>query len=250
MKKILIRSVLALLVLLVVVAVVIALFMDGAVKRAVEKFGPTITKVDVRVETVSISLFSGSGKIKNFVLGNPPGYKTPSAINIGQASLGLKPSSVLSDKVIVTSFNIQGPEINLEGDLAGNNLSKILANIEEATGGGKDPSAQKENGKPAKKLEVDDLIISGGKIHVQLNMLGGKSATVPLPEIHLTDLGKGSDGLTSAELSKRVLREILQAATKAAASSLSDLSKGALDNISKGGAGKITKGLDDLLKKK
>ena len=250
MKTIFFRVALALLILLLVAVVGIALFMDGAVKRVVEKFGPTITKVDVRVGSVSLSLLSGSGKIKNFVLGNPAGYKTPSAINIGLASLSLKPSSVLSDKIVVTSVNIQGPEIMLEGDLTGNNLSKILANIDEATGAGQDPTAHKDNGKPAKKLQVDDLIISGGKIHLQLNMLGGRSATVPLPEIHLTNLGKGSDGLTAAELSKRVLREILQAATKAAAISLGDLSKGTLQNLSREGAGNITKGLGDLLKKK
>ncbi len=250
MKKLFIRVALALLILLVVAVVGIALFMDGAVKRAVEKFGPPITKVDVRLDSVSLSLLSGSGKIKNFVLGNPSGYKSASAINIGVASVALKPASVLSDKIIITSVNIQAPEITLEGDLAGNNLSKILANLEESTSGGKDPTAQKDNGKPAKKLQVDDLVISGGRIHLQLNMLGGKSATVPLPEIHLSDLGKGSDGITAAELSKRVMREILQAATKAAAISLGELSKGALQNVTKEGAGKITKGLGDFLNKK
>ena len=99
---------------------------------------------------------------------------------------------------MVTSVHVQAPEITLEGDLSGNNLSKLLANIEAATGGGNDPTAKKDSGKPAKKLQVDDFIIAGGKIHLQLNMAGGKSATVPLPEIHLTDLGQGTDGITAA----------------------------------------------------
>ena len=81
--------------------------------------------------------------------GQPRGYKTPSAINVGAASLALKPSSLLSDKIIIKSINVQGPEITFETDLKNNNLSKILANVQEATGGGqKEPAKPQEPSQP------------------------------------------------------------------------------------------------------
>ena len=64
--------------------------------------------------------------------------------------------------------------------------------MEEATGGGdtmKEPAPPKEKAKAAKKLQVDDFMITGGKIHVNVNVLGvSQGATVALPEIHLQNL--------------------------------------------------------------
>src|SRR5262245_27665528 len=202
MKK-LVLAVLVLVVVLVIGGVLaVAFFLDGAVKRGVETVGPMITKVDVKLNSASVSLLSGSGKIKGLQVGNPEGYKSPSSISVGKASLALNPGSVYSDKVVVKSINVEAPEITFETDLKGNNLSKILANVEEATGGGGDKTASKPaESKASKKLQVDEFIVTGGKIHISVTALGGgKAATVPLPEIRLANLGQGPDGITTAEL--------------------------------------------------
>src|SRR5690242_13773529 len=117
MKKIITRVVIVLLVLIVVAALAVHFFLDGAIKRGVETFGPKLTKVDVKLDTVSLSILSGSGKVKGLFVGNPEGFKSPSAIQVGTASLALQPSSILSDKVVIHSINVQGPEITFETDL-------------------------------------------------------------------------------------------------------------------------------------
>ena len=90
MKKI-IKIILILLVVLIIAAALgIHFFLDGAVKKAVETIGPQVTKVDVKLDSVSISILSGSGKIKGLVLGNPEGFKSKSSISLGKVSLGLK----------------------------------------------------------------------------------------------------------------------------------------------------------------
>ena len=255
MKKIIIRIIIGLLVLLVLAAVAVHLFLDGVIKRSVETFGPELTKVQVKLDYVNLSLLTGSGKIRGLVVGNPEGYKTPSAIQVGVGSVALRPASLLSDKVVVESVNLQGPEVTFETDLTQNNLSKILANLNETTAAGKEPTQTKE-GKPSKKLEVDDFLITGGKIHVSVSSLGGKSATVALPEIHLKDLGKDSQGITPGELSKKVLQAIEAAAAQAAAGAIADLAKGGVylsNDASKTATNtinKVTTGIGDLFKKK
>src|SRR5437773_12305207 len=124
MKKIVVRLLIALVVLVLLGALAVHLFLDGAIKRGVETIGPKLTKTDVKLDAVSLSLLSGSGKIKGLVVGNPEGFKTPSSISVGTASLALKPGSLFSDKVIVQSINVQAPEVTLETDLHGNNLKK------------------------------------------------------------------------------------------------------------------------------
>ena len=255
MKKLIVRLSIVLVVLVILGVIAVGFFLDGIVKRGIETVGPMLTKVEVKLDSVSLSLLSGGGKIKGLFVGNPSGFKTPSAIQVGSASLALQPGSVFADKVIIKSINLQSPEITFETDFKGNNLSALLKNVEEASGGAQpqDPKAAK---KAQKKLQVDDFVISGAKLKVSVTALGGQSATVPLPEIHLSGLGQGPDGITAAELTKVVLREVEKVAVQASASSLSDLTKDAsgltkgLGNSASGTVDKVSKGIGGLFKKK
>jgi hypothetical protein len=254
MKKLLIKVLIGLLVLVIVAILAIGFFLDSAVKRGVETVGPMLTQVEVKLDGVNLSLLSGSGTIKGLRVGNPDGYKTPTAINVGTASLAVQPGSVLGDKIIIKSIIVQAPEITFETDLKGNNLSKILANVEAATGGsGKQPAETKPSGGASKKLQVDDFLISGGKINVSVTALGGKSMTVPLPDIHLTALGTGPEGITAGELTKVVLKEIEKSAVQASSAAVADLSKQAdalAKDLGKAATDKATKSIGDLFKKK
>ena len=264
MKKLVIRIAVVAVVLVIALVVILALSLGSVIKKGVETVGPQITKTDMKLAGANISILSGSGTLKGFLLGNPEGFKTPSAINVGEVSLGVRPGSVLSDKVHVTHVKVIAPEITFEGTLGTkNNLSKILENVDAATGGGKaaDPGADQPKTQPAdsgasKKLQVDDFLISGAKVNVSMTMLGGKSMTVPIPDIHLTQLGTGPEGITAGELTKRVLSEVTSATLKAVEKGVTDLGKGAADAAKDAtkAAGdtldKTAKGVGDLFKKK
>lgn len=241
-------------VLIAAVVIIGSLFLGTIVKTGIETFGPKITQVSVQVNAVELSVLTGSAKVKGLVVGNPPGYKAPQAISVGSAAVGVNPFSVLSDKVVVRSVRVEAPEITFEGNpLSGNNLSAIMQNVNEYGKGGKPaatnaPAATKTGSQPGKKLEVDDLLITGAKVNFN-------GATLPLPDIHLTNLGKGTGGITAADLTRRVLDAITSATIKAVVNSASDVGKGA-ENVGKN-LGKslgndlsnATKGLGGLFKK-
>jgi uncharacterized protein involved in outer membrane biogenesis len=254
MKKILIGVAIILFILIILGVVAIGLCLDSVVKRGVETVGPKLTQTEVKLDSLSLSILSGAGKIKGLLIGNPSGYKSPSAIQVGTASLALEPSSIFSSKVIIHSINVQAPEITFETDLKGNNLSKILANLQSASGGG--GAGTNAASSPGKKLQVDDFLISGGKIHVSVTALGTQSATVALPEIHLAGLGQGPDGITPAELTERVLQAVEKEAAQMASSVVADLGKNAagltkgLGNNPTGAVESISKSLGGLLQKK
>lgn len=257
MKKLLVRILIALVVLLILGVLAVSFFLDSAVKKGVETVGPMLAKVDVKLDSVSLSLLSGSGKIKGLFIGNPEGFKSPSAIQVGTASLALQPGSLFGDKVIIKSVLVQAPEITFETDLKANNLSKILANVQAATGGAQTSSPKTTaQAKANRKLQVDDFLISSGTIHVTVTALGGQSATVALPEVHLTDLGKGPEGITAAELTSRVIQAIEREAAQASGSVVSDLAKqasGLTKDLNKTGTdaeNKLGQGIGNLLKKK
>jgi len=260
MKKILIRIGLVLVVLVIIAVVAITLSLDKIIKKGVETVGPQLTQVEVKLDGVSLSLLSGGGSIKGLLVGNPKGYQTPAAIRVGRASLTIQPSSLLSDKIVIRSINVQAPEITFEGDLKGNNISQILKNVEAATGGGGDTPATKPEPAPAsgpsKKLQVDDFVIAGGTIKLSTGLLAGKAITVPLPDIHLTGLGTGPEGITAGDLTRRVLSEVNKETLGAVGNALGKLGKEAATAVGETGKGAVkeadraVKGVTDLFKKK
>ncbi len=249
MKKLITRAFLVGLILVVLVVVGSFFFIGAIVKAGVEKVGPRVAKVPVKLDSATISLFNGTGTLKGFVLGNPEGSKTPEAIKAGTIDLSLVPGSVLKEKKHIRFIRIDSPEITYETDLGGSNLGKILDNVRgSADQDKKAPTKEEQTSKT--KLQVDELVISGAKVHVNAMILG--SQTIILPEIRLSNLGEGPDGITSAELSQKVLNVILNEVVKAVganAGKIQDAGKalgtGAIDQLKKGGSG-----VGDLLKKK
>lgn len=245
MKKILGIGAIGIVVIIVVGFIVAALFLDGIVKTGAETFGPKLAGVSVTLDKVHIGLLTGSASVSGLVIGNPPGYKSPNAISVGQAEVGVNPFSILSSKIVVRSVHVIAPEITFEGNpLTGNNnISKILDNLNAAASGNA-PSTNKTEtaaAKPGKKLEVDDFLISDAKVHFN-------GVTLPLPPVHLTNLGTGPDGITAADLSKQVFSQLSSAIVKAVASSATDIGKGVEKGAAEG-VDKIKKGIGGLFGK-
>ena len=242
-KKILLGIGIGLVVVIAAVVIIVGFFLGDVVKAGMETVGPKVTQTTLTVSSVHVGILTGSAGVNNLVLGNPDGYKSPSAISVGKTAVSVAPFSVLSDKIIIKSIEVRSPEITFEGNPFGaNNLKKIMDNVNAFTGSAAaapttNAPVQPGAKKPAKKLEVDDFLISGAKVHFN-------GTTLPLPDIHLTDLGKGDDGITASDLTKKVLGEITSATIKAIGSSLGDAGKAV-----GGEAGKLGKSLGGLFGK-
>lgn len=210
MKKKLFWGLLAVVGLVVVALVVLVVRLDALIKQGVEAAGPKVAKVDVKLDRVRLNLLGGTGELNGLKVGNPPGYKSEAAMKLGTLSLALAPASVFSDKIHVKSILIVGPEITLEGGLKENNLTKILANIQEASG--PVSTNQTESTESTKKLQIDSLIVRGAKVTASLTALGGQPLTYSLPDFEMSSLGQGPEGITGAELSQRLLDKVFNKA--------------------------------------
>jgi uncharacterized protein involved in outer membrane biogenesis len=223
------------------------IFLDSIVKKGVETVGPQITKTEVKLGKVSLSPFSGAGKLGDFVLGNPEGCKTPTAIAVGEIKVAVDIGSLTKDVMVVKEVSIIAPELTYEGGLGGNNFSKILANVEAATGGG-DKSADKSKesqsaDKSQKKIKIQDLTIKGAKVNLVITGMGGKAITLPMADIHLQNIGNDMDGVTIAEATKLIFSEITKGVGKVAAEAASNVGK-----MGKDAAAEATKSLDKTTK--
>jgi len=242
-KKIFLGIGIGFIAVILLVFIVAGFFLGDVIKAGMNTVGPKVTQTAFSVDAVHVMPLLGSVSLNNFVIGNPPGCTETNAISVGKTAVSVAPFSVLSDKIIVKSIEVRSPEIDFEGNpLGANNLKKIMDNVNAFTGGaaakpGANAPAQPGGAGPAKKLQVDDFLITGAKVHFN-------GATLPLPDIHLTGLGQGPDGITPAALIKEILSQITTASVKAVAGSVGEAGKAI-----GGEASKLGKSLGGLFKK-
>jgi uncharacterized protein involved in outer membrane biogenesis len=246
-RKWILRALAGLVVVLAVVLVAVAFSLGAIVKRGVETIGPSATRVDVTLKSAQVWLLAWRVQLNGLVIGNPPGCKTSSAIAVDSVSVRIKPGSMFSDKLVVESIKVTAPVITLEGGLTGDNLKKIEKNLNDYIGSSStapNPSApSSSSAKPERKIQVNELEITGAKLQVNTKLSGGRTITLSIPDIHLMDLGTGLQGIAPVEVGQRALQAVVDAATTAVAKNASGLSEGAA-----GGAKGAFKKATDTLK--
>jgi hypothetical protein len=197
MKKFLKIAAISVVGLLLILLVAAYLLLNRGVKAAVETVGPQMTKTTVRLGSVSLWPFSGSGTVGGFAVGNPEGFKGAQAVGVKSASVALKVSSVLSDPVIIESLHIDGAELDYESGPGGSNLERIVKNIEDYCG--------TAESKSTRKVIIKDLRIANARVRVSPALLLGQSVPVSVPDIHLTGIGEKSNGETLGDAMKEIM---------------------------------------------
>jgi len=216
--------------------------LDSIVKAEIEKYGSAAAQAPVTVSSVKLSLGTGEGEISGLNVGNPNGYSSGSALALGSISVKLDTSSISGGgPIVVKEINVSQPQVNYEaGGAGGSNLQTLQKNAMAYVG----PSTS-----PARKEIIDELYVRDGKINVSAEVLKGKSFAVPLPTLHLTNIGKDSGGATPAQIAEKVLSAITSEASKVASSALAQQAEsmvgGAISGAtdSAGGIGGQLKGL-------
>jgi uncharacterized protein involved in outer membrane biogenesis len=199
-----------------VFAIVIALVLFGLskigpiIKAAVNTYGPRMTKTDVRLGDVGVSLFSGEAHLKDFFLGNPKGFNAPQAMSVNSIYVKVDEKSLTKNTIVIDKIEVVRPEITYERAGATDNFQTILNNVKSATGS--ETTTNKQGGEKGegKKLLIKDFIVKDGKVNLTMTGLVGRTISASLPEIHLRDIGKSGGGASPDE----VFREIFAALHK------------------------------------
>ena len=87
-----------------------------------------MTKTDLRINDVSISLFSGEAKLKDFYLGNPKGFKSLEAMSVNAIYADVDEKSISRDPIIIDRIEVAGPKITYEKVARTDNFKTILNN--------------------------------------------------------------------------------------------------------------------------
>jgi hypothetical protein len=181
---------------------------DALVKAAIEKFGPEITGVGVTVRAVHLEPADGKGTISGLAMGNPKGFDAPHALQLGEMRLAIDGASLTKDVIVIKEVVLQSPEITYQRADGQSNLDAIQKNVDRYVA--KLSGGKKDDDGPKKKFIIENLYVRDGKVHF------GTTASLPLPDVHLRDVGKKSGGASAGDVVKSAWDAILHGATNLA----------------------------------
>ncbi len=203
----------AVIVVVVVVFAFVLSNLDALVKEAVEKVGSDSTQARVSLDKVEISLKSGSGTLDGLKVGNPKGFQTPSAFELGRISVAIDTAKSGAEVVVIKEIVINRPKVTYELAGTASNVNAIKKNVDAYAKQFSSGGAKKGGDGP--KLIIDNLYIKGGQVGVSAAFLKGKALSAPLPDVHLKDIGKKEKGADPAAVAQKVIDSMTQGATSA-----------------------------------
>jgi hypothetical protein len=245
MKRLLGIVVGGLAVLLVVVAGIFFFVLsnlDGIVKDVIESQGSEVAGVPVTVTGVEIKPFDGRGAISGLTVGNPSGFKSDSAVELGGISVAIDTASVTQPVIVIEEISVDRPKVTYELAPGGNNIDAISANVKKSTGDGSGGKAEAGESEAAQqKLVIEVLNIRGGTVRVAAStgILGDQQIEGSLPDITLRDIGKDEGGATPEQIAEKVMAALTAAASQTAGTlGVGKTLEGLKDNLGKltGGA--------------
>jgi hypothetical protein len=232
----------ALIVILVVGVLVLHSSLGAIITKAVNTTGPEIIQAEVNLDETVIDATSGKGSMHGLFIGNPEGFETESAFKMDKIEITLDTTSITSDTVVINKISIQAPEVTYELGGGGSNIDAIQRNVDafvKKYAGASESNEEGDAKEGGTKMVIDHVYVKGGKVNISATFLGGKSMTVPLPDIHLKDIGKEEKGATPGE----VIQSIISALNKAILKAVAPLN---LDKVGEV-AGKTVEGTTDLV---
>jgi hypothetical protein len=218
---------------------------DALVKRAIEHLGPEITGVSVSVNRVRLEPVDGKGSIAGLAVGNPAGYKAPRSVTLGEIRMALDVGTLTSNVVHLKELVIDAPELTYERGPGGDNFSAIQKHVDQQAGkaGGGGDKKEKTESSSGRKFVIDNLIVRNAKVKFS------DTLTLSMPDLHLRDVGKKSNGATAGEVVKTVWDQLAGSAGNLASRAgdlLKEGAKGAVDSAS--GAVKGAQGAVDSVR--
>jgi hypothetical protein len=219
--------------------------LDRIVAAAIEKYGTAAAQTDVTVSGVNLAPMSGSGKMSDLDVANPKGFSSSKAISLGSIKVNVDPHSIAGNgPIVIHQIAIDKPAVSYELNNSGDsNLQTIQHNSQAyANGlhGGGAASAglsSSSGGGSGRKMIIEDLTISSGQLSISQSSLP-KPLSTTLPNIHLTNIGKDSGGVTGAQLASQLLGAVSQIAAQSAVTELAkEKISGALKDVPAGAIG-------------
>ncbi|MGZ3649896.1 MAG: hypothetical protein ACXVCG_12995 [Bdellovibrionota bacterium] len=210
---------------------------DSYIASAVRTYGSAILGVNVKLRGAHLSLADQSVELRGLVLENPPGFKSRNLLQLETVSVSLDVSTLPREVIVIREISLLKPEITFEKVEGVSNFDVIQRNADSyvrAAGGAPSVAASesypKQSKQPEKRWIISSVDIRDGHAVVLSNL----ELSIALPHIHLHDIGKRTNGATTADATRQVIDALTSSVTSAAASAMAKAKQGVVRELGKG----------------
>ncbi|HEX5132156.1 MAG TPA: AsmA family protein [Candidatus Krumholzibacteria bacterium] len=181
------------------------------VKSAIEKNGSAILGTDVSVGSVSISLKSGRGTIRDIRVKNPEGFDSGDVFTLDEITVDIHVASLNKDPIVIDEIRIAAPNANVVLDEQGrSNIAVIKAAADRYQAASAKHPAGKQDAGYEKRFRIEKFSFEEGHVTADATALGKGTIEATLPPLHLTEVG-GPAGDAPDAIGKTVTRAFLGA---------------------------------------
>ena len=223
--KIFLVSLLVLLLTIIALLLTIPLWLGPVVKPVANNMVPKYTLSDFNLGHIYLNPYSGRFELGSLKVANPSGYSEKTALSLSNLAVEVSVPTILSDCIRIKEVTVENLFVSyVQG--GGNNVDnftqiqynivggkdkyeqkKALEMKEAEEGAQEETSAVEEEKKPAKKIVVEKLTVSGIKLKYG-------AIIIPLPTLTLRNLGEESGGVSIEQFLSIIGNEILSSAMK------------------------------------
>ena len=232
--KILLKAVVVIVALVVVALLALPLWFGPVVKTAANAAVPKVVKTDFHLGHLHLNPYTARFELRDMQLSNPAGYPEKYAVTLGDITFDAETLSLATDVIHIEEITVKDIFVSVVsgGENKVGNFKQIQYNVaggkekyeaaqaekeekakleelqaKETAQEKREPEPQvAEEEKPAKKVIIDKLHISGLKVQ-----LGFMPLSIPAT-IELKDIGRKTGGATLEEAWQQIWTGILQAA--------------------------------------
>ncbi|AOE85209.1 hypothetical protein [Pseudomonas sp. TCU-HL1] len=202
---------------------------EPSMKSAIETEGGLATQTQVLVGSVEFSPFTGVGALDGLTVGNPTGFSSPYAVVVDRIALQVERGSLLGGgPIIVDSATVIAPQVTYTAK-SPNAISNLETIKNTAQAYSVTPVAIRA-GSNARKLIIRELTVMGGSISLDVPLPGGP-ITVPLPPLHLANIGATTDGAALSAIIRAVCEALADEANKVVTAAIARKVKSVVDLI-------------------
>jgi len=225
-----------LVILLVAVVAIAFVSLDAIARAAIERGSTYALGVPTTLGSANIGILSGEFTMKDLDVANPDGFDGDYFFQLDEGFVAVSLGSLRQDTVEIPTLALTGVRMNLQKKGGKANYKVITENLKRLESGNS-PDEDGGSGEPGKSFMIHEIVIRDVHVTVDVLPIGGELTRIEIPieEVRLTEIG--SETLTTAEVTSRVIKMILAAVVRNGATLPADL----VDDL--GGA---LRGLADL----
>ncbi|QDU35477.1 hypothetical protein KS4_35600 [Poriferisphaera corsica] len=224
--KWIIRSVIALLIVVLIIVSILYIYIDTIARRGIEYAANYATGTKSTLAAANVGILKGSLTLTELKIYNPPSFGDTTFFDLKNGKTAVELSTLRQDTVVIPLLELNDLNLNIISNKGSTNYQPIFDHMSKLQEDAK-KSEQGDTGSQ-KGFVINEILITDIKVNVDYE---GQNYPVKIPKIQLKDIGSGTDsGVVLSQVTGIIIEAIMKSVIENAPEVLPKLMLNGLQN--------------------